>query len=82
MYIIGFISILICCFMLIYMEDEQSNYIYLALFFYALYQAIQDPVGWPALAICTPRSAVALSFGLAQFFNNFFGTVLPLWVGY
>ena len=82
MYIIGFISLLASCFMLIFMEDEKSNYIYLALFFYALYQAIQDPIGWPALAICTPRSAVALSFGLAQFFNNFFGTVLPLWIGY
>lgn len=82
MYIIGFISIILGFLILVFLPEGKSPLIYLSLFMYSFYQSIQDPIGWPALALCTPRSAVALTFGLAQFFNNVFGFLIPFWIGY
>lgn len=67
---------------MVYLPEGQTPLIYVSLSLYAIFQAIQDSIGWPALALCTPRAAVALTFGLAQFFNNLFGFFFPFWIGY
>lgn len=82
LYIIAFVLMDICCLLLINIKHRDDVMVYIALFHYSMFQAIQDPIGWAALALCSPKSAVALSFGLAQFFNNVFGFLFPLFIGY
>lgn len=82
LYIFAFVIMNIACLILIFQKEKNDIVVYLALLHYSMFQAIQDPIGWPAMALCTPKSAVALSFGLGQFFNNVFGSIFPLFFGY